>query len=158
MPDQQVEETPVFRETLVRLIRIHRPDIVVSSDPYRRYLWHRDHRIVGQVVMDALFPYARDHMAYPDMLAEGLEPHKVREALFFGTEDVNHHIDISESFDRKLAALECHKSQVRELKVGNLEGLAETALQAAGRRYAVSYGRSLSPGSDAGLTADEELL
>jgi LmbE family N-acetylglucosaminyl deacetylase len=121
MPDQQLEETPAFRENLVRLIRTHRPEIVLSSDPYRRYLWHRDHRIVGQVVMDALFPYARDHMAYPDMMAEGLEPHKVREALFFGAEDVNHHIDVTETFAQKLAALQCHKSQVRELSVGDLE-------------------------------------
>jgi LmbE family N-acetylglucosaminyl deacetylase len=121
MPDQQLEETPTFRETVVRLIRTHRPEILVSSDPYRRYLWHRDHRIVGQVVADAVFPYARDHMAYPEMLAEGLEPHKVREALYFGAEEVNHHVDITETFDRKLAALQCHKSQVRELKVNDLE-------------------------------------
>ena len=39
--------------------------------------------IVGQVVMDALFPFARDHLAYPALLKEGLEPHKVKEALFF---------------------------------------------------------------------------
>lgn len=126
MPDQGLEDTREFREALVRLIRIHRPKTVVSSDPYRRYLWHRDHRIVGQVVMDALFPFARDHMAYPEMLAEGLEPHKVVEALFFGADDINHHIDIQETFPRKLAALQCHKSQVRELKVGDLETWLET--------------------------------
>ncbi|MCG6893257.1 MAG: PIG-L family deacetylase [Desulfobacteraceae bacterium] len=121
MPDQQLEETSEFRETIVRLIRTHRPDIVITSDPYRRYLWHRDHRIVGQVVADAMFPYARDHMAYPEMLAEGLEPHKVKEALFFGAEEINHRIDISETFPDKLAALQCHESQVRELNVEDLE-------------------------------------
>jgi LmbE family N-acetylglucosaminyl deacetylase len=121
LPDQQMEETPAFRETIVRLIRRHRPNIVITSDPYRRYLWHRDHRIVGQVVADALFPYARDHMAYPEMLSEGLEPHKVKEALFFGAEEINHRIDISETFPDKLAALQCHESQVRELKVEDLE-------------------------------------
>ena len=121
LPDQQLEDTPAFRESIVRLIRRYRPQLVASSDPYRRYLWHRDHRIVGQVVMDAAFPYARDHMAYPQMLGEGLEPHKIGELLFFGAEDVNHHIDISASFSKKLAALQCHKSQVKELKVGNLE-------------------------------------
>jgi len=94
---------------------------VISSDPYRRYLWHRDHRIVGQVVMDALFPYARDHLAYPDLLEEGLEPHKVKEALFFGTDEVNHWIDISDTFEIKLEALICHATQIRELRVDNLE-------------------------------------
>lgn len=121
MEDQGLEETREFRETLVRLIRRYRPEKVISSDPYRRYLWHRDHRIVGQVVMDALFPYARDHLAYPDLLEEGLEPHKVKEALFFGTDEVNHWIDISDTFEIKLEALICHATQIRELKVDNLE-------------------------------------
>lgn len=121
MEDQGLEETWEFRETLVRLIRRYRPEKVISSDPYRRYLWHRDHRIVGQVVMDALFPYARDHLAYPDLLEEGLEPHKVQEALFFGTDEVNHWIDISDTFEIKLEALICHATQIRELKVDNLE-------------------------------------
>lgn len=121
MEDQGLEDTREFRETVVRLIRRYRPEKVISSDPYRRYLWHRDHRIVGQVVMDALFPYARDHLAYPDLLEEGLEPHKVKEALFFGTDEVNHWIDISDTFEIKLEALICHATQIRELKVDNLE-------------------------------------
>ena len=121
MEDQGLEETREFRETVVRLIRRYRPEKVISSDPYRRYLWHRDHRIVGQVVMDALFPYARDHLAYPDLLEEGLEPHKVQEALFFGTDEVNHWIDISDTFEIKLEALICHATQIRELRVDNLE-------------------------------------
>ncbi|MEJ5365137.1 MAG: PIG-L deacetylase family protein [Desulfosoma sp.] len=110
-PDQGLEETPEFRKEIVRWIRRYRPRIVLSSDPYRRYLWHRDHRIVGQVVMDALFPYARDHLAYPDLLAEGLEPHKVKEVWFWAAEDINHRVDISETFDVKIAALQCHASQ-----------------------------------------------
>ncbi|MGW8194637.1 MAG: PIG-L deacetylase family protein [Desulforhopalus sp.] len=120
MADQQLEETAAFREEVVRLIRRFRPAVVVSSDPYRRYLWHRDHRVVGQVVMDALFPYARDHMAYPGMLDEGLEPHKVKEALFFGAEESNYHVDISETFFKKIAALQCHASQVKELGISDL--------------------------------------
>jgi LmbE family N-acetylglucosaminyl deacetylase len=121
MPDQGLEDTPAFREKIVRVIRRYRPHTVVSSDPYKRYVWHRDHRIAGQVVLDAVFPYARDHLAYPDMLAEGLEPHKVQELLFWAAEDVNYRSDISATFALKLAALRCHASQVRELGVSNLE-------------------------------------
>ena len=73
LPDQGLEDTPAFREQIVRVIRRYRPQTVVTSDPYRRYVWHRDHRIAGQVVLDAVFPYARDHLAYPEMLAEGLD-------------------------------------------------------------------------------------
>jgi LmbE family N-acetylglucosaminyl deacetylase len=121
LEDQHVEETPEFRESIVRLIRTYRPEMVITMDPYRRYVWHRDHRIVGQVVMDALFPYARDHMAYPALLDEGLEPHKVKEALFFGAEEANHWIDISDTFAKKVEALRCHVSQVREFGAEDLE-------------------------------------
>jgi LmbE family N-acetylglucosaminyl deacetylase len=115
-PDQGLEETDEFRKHLVRLIRTYKPQTMATTDPYRRYLWHRDHRIVGQVVMDAVFPYARDHMAYPDLLAEGLEPHKVREVLFWAAEDINYRTDITDTFDIKLEALRCHKSQIAEFK------------------------------------------
>lgn len=111
-PDQELEDTPGFRKDIVRQIRKYRPQIVVTADPYRRYVWHRDHRITGQVTLDAIFPYARDHLAYPDLLEEGLGPHKVKEALFWGTDDPNHRSDITKTFDIKLAALRCHKSQI----------------------------------------------
>jgi LmbE family N-acetylglucosaminyl deacetylase len=73
------------------------------------------------VVLDAAFPYARDHLAYPQLLAEGLEPHKVRELLFFGSEESNYHVDITTTFPEKLAALRCHVSQVKEMGVHTIE-------------------------------------
>jgi LmbE family N-acetylglucosaminyl deacetylase len=120
-PDQGLEDTSEFRRDIVRQIRIHRPEIVMTADPYRRYLWHRDHRVAGQVVMDAVYPFARDHLAYPELIAEGLEPHKVREILFWAAEDINYKVDITETFLLKLAALQCHESQVRELGIPDLE-------------------------------------
>lgn len=51
-PDQGLEDTPLFRKEIVRLIRLYRPKIVASVDPYRRYIWHRDHRIAAQVTLD----------------------------------------------------------------------------------------------------------
>jgi len=113
-PDQELEDTAELRKRVVRLIRAYRPKILVTSDPYRRYLWHRDHRIIGQVAMDAVFPYARDHLAYPDLLEAGLEPHKVAEILFWAADDINFRSDISATYDRKIAALRCHKSQMKE--------------------------------------------
>ncbi|MGB6873726.1 MAG: PIG-L deacetylase family protein [Dehalococcoidia bacterium] len=111
-PDQSLEDTPEFRKEIVRLIRMYQPEIVVTADPYRRYIWHRDHRITGQVTLDAVFPYARDSFAYPDLLEKGLYPHKVKEVLLWGSEDPNYHSDITETFDIKIAALRCHKSQI----------------------------------------------
>ena len=111
-PDQGLEETPEFRKELVRLIRMYRSDTVITVDPYRKYIWHRDHRITGQVVLDAVFPYARDLYAYPDLNEEGLEPFKVKEVLLWASEEPNYNVDITDVFDIKVRALRCHESQV----------------------------------------------
>jgi LmbE family N-acetylglucosaminyl deacetylase len=114
-PDQGIEDTSDFRKELVRQIRKFKPFVVASADPYRRYMWHRDHRLTGQVALDAVFPYARDHLAYPDLLAEGYEPHKAREMWFWASDEPNLRMDITDTFATKLAALRCHKSQVGDV-------------------------------------------
>jgi LmbE family N-acetylglucosaminyl deacetylase len=113
-PDQTLEDTPEFRKEIVRLIRMYRPETVVTVAPYRRYIWHRDHRITSRVTLDAVFPYARDFLAYPDLLEEGLQPHKVKEVLLWGSEDPNYRSNITDTFDIKVAALRCHKSQISD--------------------------------------------
>jgi LmbE family N-acetylglucosaminyl deacetylase len=140
--DQSLEDTPEFRKEIVRLIRIYRPDIIVTSDPYRRYIWHRDHRIVGQVTLDAVFPYARDIWAYPDFLEEGLEPHRVKEIWFWASEDVNHRFDITQTFNLKLKALRSHKSQIKETFVAEMEKwLCEQARSMAeGEKFKLAEG------------------
>jgi len=115
-PDQELEDTTELRRSFVRQIRLFRPRLVITSDPYRRYIWHRDHRITGRVVLDAVFPYARDHHAYPDLIAEGLLPHKVSEIWLWAAEnqDLNFRSDITDTFDLKLEALRCHQSQIKD--------------------------------------------
>ena len=128
-PDQGLEDTYEFRKQLVRLIRMYRPDIVATTDPYLRYMWHRDHRIAGQVVLDAVFPFARDFLAYPDLMLDGLQPHKVKEVLlwsmllFWDSQEINYRSDISDTLDLKIAALRCHESQVGHLPFLDLENL-----------------------------------
>ena len=147
--DGELEDTPAFRGELVRLIRKYRPDVVITSDPYRRYLWHRDHRITGTVTLDAIFPYARDHLSYPEHIAEGLAPHRVKEVYLWGAEEPDTYIDITETFDIKMAALNCHASQVgqymellaqrvreRAEKMGQKEGFP---LAEAFRRIEITY-------------------
>ncbi len=105
---------------------------MATTDPYRRYIWHRDHRITGQVTLDAVYPFARDHLAYPDLFLAGYKPHKVREVLTWGTEDPNYWSDITDTFDIKIAALRCHKSQVGDRNLTQFyERLKERATQAA---------------------------
>ena len=114
-PDQGLEDCHDFRRNLVRVIRKYKPFAVATADPYRKYMWHRDHRITGTVAADAVFPYSRDHLAYPELLKEGLEPHKVREMWFWGSDDPNFKQDITNTIDIKLEALRCHKSQVGDV-------------------------------------------
>ncbi len=98
---------------LVRQIRIHRPETVVTIDPHRRYLRHRDHAMCGRVTLDAIFPYARDLWSYPEHLQEGLEPHRVREVYLWGAEEPDTFLDITETFTLKMEALYCHASQMK---------------------------------------------
>lgn len=122
-PDQSLEDTPEFRKEIVRYIRLYRPELVITADPYRRYIWHRDHRIVGRVVLDAVFPFARDIWSYPDFLDQGFKPHKVKEVWLWAPEDkdINLRSDISQSFDLKVKALKCHKSQIKEPFASEME-------------------------------------
>ena len=110
-------------EDIVRQIRIFRPELIISSDPYRRYFWHRDHRIVGQVVLDAVFPFARDLWSFPDLIEEGLKPHKVSDVWLWAPEecDINHRSDITDTFDLKVKALKCHESQIKDSIIPELE-------------------------------------
>jgi LmbE family N-acetylglucosaminyl deacetylase len=135
-PDQGLEDTPEFRKALVRQIRRYRPEVVVTADPYRKYMWHRDHRITGQVAMDAVFPFARDHLSYPELLEEGLEPHKVKEVWLWASDESNLYSDITATFDIKLKALGCHKSQVGDIPPEMRERMREWArVMAEGQDY-----------------------
>ncbi|MEE8353769.1 MAG: PIG-L deacetylase family protein [Dehalococcoidales bacterium] len=111
-PDQSLEDSPEFRKELVRAIRKYRPETVVTVAPYRGRLDHRDHRMTAQVTLDAVGAYSTSAHVYPDLLEEGLLPHRVSEVWFCGTGDPNHYVDITDTIDAKIAALRCHRSQV----------------------------------------------
>jgi LmbE family N-acetylglucosaminyl deacetylase len=109
--DQELEETPQFRKELVRLIRIYRPQIVATPDISSVRVVHRDHRITGQVVLDAVYPFARNRPAYPDLIKEGLEPHSAREVWLWGSAQPDHFVDITGTYKQKISAIKCHVSQ-----------------------------------------------
>ncbi|MDO8672983.1 MAG: PIG-L deacetylase family protein [Dehalococcoidia bacterium] len=119
-PDGATEDTYEFRGKLVRLIRQYRPDLVVTHDNYRRSILHRDHRVVGTVALDAVFPFSRDLLHYPEHIAGGLQSHKVYEVYLAGSDSPDLWIDTSETIDLKIAALRCHVTQV-----GSFEALAD---------------------------------
>jgi LmbE family N-acetylglucosaminyl deacetylase len=106
-----------LRRDLVRVIRQLRPNVVVTFDPTVRwggknYLNHPDHRVTGDVTLDAIYPAARDRRTFPELLGEGLEPHKVTEVLLAAPGEADYYVDISEYLETKLAALREHASQL----------------------------------------------
>ena len=101
-----------LREKIVRMIRQHKPDVIITHDPFRPYALHPDHRAVGLATTDAVYPTARDPLYFPEHLQDGLEPHKTAEIWFFGPEQPDKVVDITATFDRKIHALKAHVTQV----------------------------------------------
>lgn len=119
-----------LREKIVRQIRTHKPDVIVSHDPFRPYALHPDHRACGFAALDAVYPTARDPLYFPEHLAAGLEPHKTAEIWFFNAEHPDLVVDITDTFDDKIASLKHHASQVGdgvEMEKRVRERSAETA-------------------------------
>jgi LmbE family N-acetylglucosaminyl deacetylase len=142
--DGELEDTSDFRRDVVRQVRHIRPEVVLCPEPYRRNLaWHRDHRITGQVTQDAIFPYARDHLHHVELWRdEKLEPHKTGAILFWGTEQPNTYVDITDTIELKTRALLAHRSQVDgRLEQDITQFIQERAREAAaGQGYA--YGEA----------------
>jgi LmbE family N-acetylglucosaminyl deacetylase len=117
-PDGELAEGRELRGALVREIRRQRPDVAVVMDPLtvilrNSYVNHRDHRVLGMALLDALYPQASNAGYFPEQLEEGLEPHKVPELLLTGTEAPNYWIDVGETIDLRFEALRSHASQIR---------------------------------------------
>jgi LmbE family N-acetylglucosaminyl deacetylase len=133
--DQLLEDTSDLRKEFVRLIRTYKPETVVTVDPHRKYIDHRDHRITARVTIESVYPTAGCANCYPELLEQGLQPHRVKELLFCGTENPNYWVDITDTIEIKLAALQCHKSQVGD-RPELTEMLRERArISAEGQNY-----------------------
>lgn len=138
-PDGELFPTLAFREQIVRQLRRCRPDVVLTHDPFRPYSLHPDHRAVGVTTTDAIYPTARDAIYFPQHYEEGLEPWKVGEIWYYGAEHPDFYVDVTASFERKIAALIKHDSQVgRSTDLG--DRLRERATE-VGRERAAKVGR-----------------
>jgi len=108
------------RRLVTRVIRQFTPDILVTCDPTNLFpnkyypLNHPDHRAAGQVVLDAVFPAAGNHRFFPELLAEGLEPHSPTEVWLSLTAQPDTSLDITETWDTKISAIFEHKSQIED--------------------------------------------
>jgi len=111
-PDGFLEEGPELREHVVRLIRELQPDIIITWDGFRAGFNHTDHRVIGRVVRDALYPAAHDPHYHPEHRYRGVGPWRTAEALLAATDEPNLHVDIGRYLEQKVDAIRCHESQI----------------------------------------------
>jgi len=112
-----VEDSLVLRGEVVEAIRRWKPEIIFTHDPEHPdppYLFHRDHRVVGRVVLDAVYPAARDPLNFPEHFTRGLTPHAVGAVWLFASSVADAFVDIRAGFDRKIAARLAHESQTAD--------------------------------------------
>ncbi len=113
VPDGEVEDTRALRATIVSWIRRWQPRTVFTHDPehpYPAYLSHRDHRITGRIVLDAL-QLARDRLAFPEHEGAGLLTHAASQVWLFSSEAADSLVDITATIDLKIEARLAHHSQ-----------------------------------------------
>ena len=152
--DCALDTSPAVKKDIVRYIRKLQPDAVLAMDPSMLfapkfdYINHPDHRAAGQDTLDAVFPLARDVLSFPELLDEGLQPHKVQTVLLTNLEQPNYFVDISDVFDKKLQALDTHKSQIEDAESMHLllEDIAKQTGSLCGCQYAEGFVRVDVPG------------
>jgi LmbE family N-acetylglucosaminyl deacetylase len=145
-PDGALANDLALREQLVRLIRSFRPDAVLTMDPTvlihaDGYVSHTDHRAAGMAALDAVYPAARNGMAFPNLaIHEGLEPHIVSRLYLFFSDQPNVWVDVTATIDRKIAALREHASQIHEPE--ELEDRIRSWARESGERVGVDAAES----------------
>jgi LmbE family N-acetylglucosaminyl deacetylase len=118
-PDGALANDLALREMLVREIRTFRPDAVFATDPEAIFhddggINHTDHRAAGIAAVDAVYPAARNPMAFPWLAREGLAAHRVRRMYLFWTNHPTVWVDVTATIDRRIDALRAHVSQIKE--------------------------------------------
>ncbi|MBA2700326.1 MAG: PIG-L family deacetylase [Chloroflexi bacterium] len=118
-PDGALANDLALREMLVREIRTFRPEAVLATDPETLFysdggVNHTDHRAAGMAAVDAVYPAARNPMAFPSLARAGLAAHNVRRLYLFWSDRPTDWVDISSTLERKLEALHEHRSQIHD--------------------------------------------
>ena len=145
-PDGALANDLPLREHLVREIRTFRPDAVLATDPETLFyqdggINHTDHRAAGLAAVDAVYPAARNPMAFPSLARSGLAAHRVRRLYLFWSDRADAWVDTTTTVERKLEALRAHASQIHDA-----EGLATRI-----RAWAAEEGAKIGVGAAEGL-------
>jgi LmbE family N-acetylglucosaminyl deacetylase len=142
-PDGQVTVSLALRRDIARAIRQVRPQRVVCPSPERYYARvfasHPDHLAVGEATLCAVYPDARNPFAFPELADQGFEAHMVDEVWVMGGPAPDTYVDITDTFDKKVAALRAHQSQTGRMQ--DLAGFLRTWTQASAAQGGLPAGR-----------------
>lgn len=124
-PDGELEPNLQLRRDITRLIRMKKPDIVVTCDPTMwysdGYVNHPDHRAIGEATLAAVYPTARDRLNFIELERdEGLDVHKTPQLYITGSPNPNKKVDVTDYIETQINSLREHKSQISDM-----EGLAK---------------------------------
>ncbi len=138
-PDGELADSEEFRRTLVARVRALRPDVVCGHDPTavffgQDYFNHRDHRIAGAALLDAVAPAS----ALPHYFPEAGPAHQVSTVLLSGTLEPDEWVDVTDTMGAKAAAVECHRTQFAGQSGWAGEAVRRRAAE-EGRRAGVAY-------------------
>ncbi len=119
--DGELEPNLELRRDVTRMIRMKKPDIVVTCDPTNWYsdtnINHPDHRAIGEATLAAVYPTARDRLNFLEMESdEGLQVHKTVQLYISGTQNPNKKVDVTDYIETQIAALREHKSQIADME------------------------------------------
>jgi LmbE family N-acetylglucosaminyl deacetylase len=122
--DSRLEPTLELRRDIARVIRQVKPDVVICQDPTVRwsgqgYINHPDHRAAGEATLAAIMPVASTRLAFPELAAEGLKAHNVREIYISSSQNADRWVDVEGYIEQKVAGLRAHKSQLRDWDPGS---------------------------------------
>ena len=109
--DGELEATAALRLEMCLYIRMLKPTLVFSHDPWKQYMWHPDHRAVGFAVLDGLVS-ARDHLFVPGLMQVGIDLWRPEALMLWAAEQPDHFEDISSTLEVKIASLREHHTQL----------------------------------------------
>lgn len=141
--DGQLTTSIDLRRDISRVIRQVKPQRILCQSPQRNWdhiqASHPDHLAAGEAALCAVYPDSRNPFAHPTLLEEGLRPHVVDEVWLMAHPDAETAVDVTDTFDAKMAALHAHESQVGH--VGDLDGFVREWLTRTAENAHLPTGR-----------------
>jgi LmbE family N-acetylglucosaminyl deacetylase len=144
-PDGQLEPSLEMRRDIVRLLRTHKPSRVICQSPDRswtpEYILqrdHRDHLTAGRATLEAIYPASQNPWDFPELMQEGLKPHKVSEVYIAAAPVQNFAVDITSVIDIKTQALRAHVSQF-ENGTTEVEQMIRDFGKETGKKYGYEF-------------------